>query len=142
MNIRQLEQDLISEGCNPGSYAIGERGQASDAYCLTFSDGLWRVYYSERGVDQPPFFESADEAEACAYFSQFILRFRHDHLVGLFHHEASAQALRAVLARYGISSHQDVIPYTGADAPRYRVFVTGKAIFAVRELLGDVPLTE
>jgi len=35
MNIHELEQRLIEEGCNRGSFAIGSRGSASDAYCLT-----------------------------------------------------------------------------------------------------------
>ncbi len=139
MNCHELATQLAAEGCDPGSYAIGERGAASDAYCLTFANGLWQVYYTERGVDQPPFFETAVEAEACTYFYQYIMRFRHDHLVGFFRNETAAHALQAVLARYGIASHQDVIPYNGR---RYRVFVTGKAIFPTRELLGELPLKD
>jgi hypothetical protein len=140
MNIQELAQKLAEEGCNPDSYAIGERGRASDAYCLTQANGMWSVYYTERGVDQSPFFETADETEACDYFFQFIMRFRHDHLVGFFRAETAAQALQAILERYGIPSRQDKIPYGGWHDPRYRVFVSGKAIFAAREILGNVPI--
>ncbi len=133
----ELAQQLAAEGCRSDSYAIGERGSASDAFCLIFSDGLWRVFYTERGVDQAPFYESASEAEACEYFFGYIMRFRHDHCVGYFRSQTAANELQAELAQVGIASHQDKIPHKGA--PCYRIFVVGKAVFAATEHLGTVP---
>jgi hypothetical protein len=142
MNIHELAQYLADEGCNPGNYAIGTRGIASDAYCLTQSGDQWQVYYTERGLDQPPIFESSDEEAACVFFRNFIMNMRHDHLVGFFQAESAAQALRAILERYGIPSLQDAIPYHGWHDPRFRVFVVGKDIFKARETLGDLPLRD
>jgi hypothetical protein len=142
MGIQELAQKLADEGCNPHSYAIGERGTASDAYCLTQADGIWSVYYTERGQDQPAIFETADEAEACAFFYQFVMGWRHDHLVGFFRAETAAQALQAILERHGIPFHQDKIPYGGWHDPCYRVFVSGKAIFAAKEILGEIPIRD
>lgn len=142
MNIHELAQYLADEGCSPGNYAIGTRGSASDAYCLTHSDGQWRVYYTERGLDQAPIFESSDEEEACAFFRDFVMNMVHKHLVGFFRAESAAQALQAVLERYGIPTLEDAIPYHGWHDPRFRVFVVGKDIFKTREILGDLPLRD
>lgn len=137
MNIEKLERCLIEEGCNPNNYAVGSRGMASDAFCLTQETGTWRVYYTERGKDDDPMFESTSESEACDYFFSYIMSFRHDHCVGFFRSEQRATELSAELERHGVDSFRDKIPYGGWEDPRHRVFVTGKAIFKTRELIGD-----
>lgn len=142
MNIQKLTEKLAEEGCNPSYYALGVRGAASDAYCLVRVDGVWQVFYTERGVDQAPMFVSADEAAACAWFYDLMMGMRHDHLVGFFRSEKSATALQATLQQHNIPFFQDSIPYTSPDDRRYRVFVTGKAIFPARELLGQIPVRD
>lgn len=138
-SIQALEQRLLAEGCNSANYAIGDRGSASDAYCLTWSGSLWQVFYTERGVDQAPFFSSPSEGEACAFFFRQIMSMRHDHCVGFFRSAAAADAFERLLAANGISCWRDQIRYSGPHDPRYRVFVVGRAIFSVRELRGDLP---
>jgi len=142
MNIHDLGQRLTAEGCNHSNYAIGQRGSASDAYCLTHNDKEWQVYYTERGADQPPIFSTPDEQQACDYFFNFIMKMRHDHCIGFFRSRSAADALQATLDVHGIDSHQDKIPYGGFGDPRYRVFVTGKAIFAARDILGQIPAND
>jgi hypothetical protein len=129
---------LEEEGCLASSYAIGERGGASDAYCLTRRGALWHVYYTERGVDQAPLLSSTSEAEACAFLFRQIMSFRHDHCVGFFRSAGAAEALASMLGERGIACWRDQIPYGPRD-PRHRVFVTGRAIFAARALLGEIP---
>ena len=142
MNIRELEQRLINEGCNPSSYAVGARGGTSDAFCLAFTGTRWEVFYTERGRDSAPIFASGSEAQACEFFFRHIMAMRHDHCVGFFKSEHSAGALEARLRDVGVSSWSDRIPYGGPDDPRYRVFVTGKAIFPARAALGSVPVRD
>lgn len=142
MNIHELETSLAQEGCNPNLYAIGSRGSASDAFCLTQVDGRWRVFYTERGLDQDPIFETDSEEDACQYFFRFVMAMRHAHCVGFFRSENMAQTLSARLEQHGIESHQDKIPFGGWNDPRFRVFVTGKAIFKTKELLGAVPIED
>ncbi|MBI1299099.1 hypothetical protein GC175_29565 [bacterium] len=79
MNTNELQERLAAEGCDPLCYAIGERGRASDAYCLTQNGSEWWVYYTQRGVDQTPMFTSSSEEEACTYFFNFII-------ISSFHH--------------------------------------------------------
>lgn len=141
MNVKELEQRLLAEGCSPHNFSIGHRG--SDVYCLENQNGVWKVFYTEREQDQPAFYESMDEAEACEYFFHYITtNMRYDHLVGFFRAEANAQALEERLAQYGIPSHRDKIPFGGWAAPRFRVFVVGKDIFRVREFLTEIPLKD
>ncbi len=138
VNIRELEQQLLAEGCNPLSFAIGERGSASDAFCLMQDDCVWQVFYTERGIDQKPLFSTTDEAEACTFFFKHIMSFRHPHLAGFFRSKPAADGMMAALKREGIDAWQDGILYRPDDW-RYRVFVEGKAIFHARRLFTGLP---
>jgi hypothetical protein len=140
MNAETLKRRLLEEGCSPINFSIGPGG--SDVFCLENQNGIWRVFYTERGKDDDPIFASASEEEACEFYFDYITRIRHDHLVGFFKSEESARSLADNLARHGIQSHQDKIPYGGWEDPRFRVFVVGKDIFRVRDVLGNVPLED
>jgi hypothetical protein len=142
MNLQELQQPLEAEGCNPASYAIGTRGSASDAYCLTHNGTQWQVYYTERGSDQVPIYVTDDEHQACEFFRTYVLSLRHDHCVGFFRSEGSARSLMQKLAELGIMAQHDQIPYGGWSDPRYRVFVTGKDISVARQTLGTLPLRD
>ena len=142
MNTQELAQRLIEEGCNPNLYAIGARGAASDAFCLTFNGVQWQVYYTERGNDDPPLFVSESEAQACDFFFRHIRALRHEHCVGFFRSEQNAIALCQRLQGLGLVTRQDRIPYGGPNDPRFRVFVTGRAIFTARAALGEVPVSD
>jgi hypothetical protein len=142
MNTRELPQLLFEEGCNPSLYAIGSRGLASDAFCLTFTGTQWQVYYTERGSDEPPIYASGSESQACEFFFRHIMSMRHDHCVGIFRSQEKAATLITKLKEVGVAPSQDRIPYGGPNDPRFRVFVTGKAIFAARATLGEVPIRD
>lgn len=141
MKTPELKQRLLEEGCSPLNFSVGRGG--SDVFCLENQNGIWRVFYTERGRDEDPIFESASEEEACGYYFDYITKkIRHDHLVGFFKSEGNAKALSDRLAQQGIASHQDKIPYGGWDDPRYRVFVVGKDIFKTGGILGEWPLND
>jgi hypothetical protein len=143
MTVRELERRFVEEGCNPNNYCIGPpQCPVTDIYCLDQMDGEWQVFYTERGRDDPPIFTDTDETEACEYYYRQITSFRQDHCVGFFRSEENARALMAKLQAAGLYPHQDAIPYGGWVDPRFRVFVTGKAIFTARELLGLEALTD
>lgn len=142
MNIAELQQRLHHEGCNPHTYAIGQRGLASDAFCLVHDGHAWQVFYTERGTDQTPLFSSVDEADACAFFFKHITSLVHHHLVGFFRSQTAADDLCERLAQMGLRIKRDTIPYTSRDDWRHRIFVTGKDIFAAQESLGTLPQTD
>lgn len=139
MNTQLLAERLFEEGCNPDIYAIGSRGVLSDGWYLAHKDGQWQVCYTERGRDSEPIFVSGSESQACTFFFQHITAMRHDHCVGFFKSRDNAVALEHDLSVLGIQSWSDEIPYAGIHDPRYRVFVSGKAIFLARKALGVVP---
>ncbi len=139
MDTQVLAKLLHDAGCNPRSYSIGSDRGASDAFCLVRHGPQWRVFYTERGQAEPPEYVSKDEDQACRYFLQLILELPHNHCVGFFRSQARADQLYAELHAAGLNPTQDRIPYGGPDDPRFRVFVSGPAIFGARELLGTLP---
>lgn len=83
MKVNELEKRLLEAGCNPIHFAIGH--QDSDVYCLQYQNGVWKVFFTERGKDDPPIYETTEEEEACQFYFEYITtRIRHDHLVGFF----------------------------------------------------------
>jgi hypothetical protein len=141
MKTPELKQRLLEEGCSPFNFSVGRGG--SDVFCLENQNGTWRVFYTERGKDEDPIFESASEEEACEFYFDYITKtIRHDHLVGFFIMEVNAKKLAEKLTQIGIQSHQDKIPYGGWADPRFRVFVVGKDIFKTSEILGELPLKD
>jgi hypothetical protein len=141
MNIHELEKRLEEEGCSRTYYSIGSGG--SDVFCLDNQQGIWRVFYTERGHDDDPIFESQSEEEACEFFFTYITtRIRHNHIVGFFKSKEKAEAMTKRLQNHGIPSYRNDIPYGGWKDPRYRVFVTGKDIFKARELFDSLPIRD
>ncbi len=142
MNTHELAERLAEEGCNPLLYAIGTRGSASDAFCLTFTGTQWQVFYTERGSDEPPIYASGSESQACEFFFEHMMAMRHDHCVGFFRSEEAFNAVLVKLKNSGIASWGDRAPYGGPNDSRYRVFVTGKAVFAAKAVLGEIPIRD
>lgn len=80
MNINELKSVLESERFIKNTYSL-TGGRHQDAYCLSFENGLWQVYYSERGEEiERTIFDS--ESEACEFF---LNKMRSD--IGTKHHE-------------------------------------------------------
>jgi len=141
MNIQDLERRLVEEGCSRSHYSIGYRD--SDVFCLMKIDGLWKVFYTERGLDQEVMFESESEDAACEFFFKYQTeRIRHDHIVGFFHVQANVKPLIVKLNEHGIQTREDAIPYHGWHDPRFRVFVIGKDVFKAQEILGELPIRD
>ena len=142
MNIAELERRLEEEACSPSHYSLGTRDPGG-AFCLVHENELWRMFYSERGLDDHPLFEGTSESEACEFFFEYMTsRIRHDHLVGFFISLENAEALTEKLKANGIESYRNDVPYHGWHDPRYRVFVIGKDVFKARELLGELPVRD
>jgi hypothetical protein len=139
MNSSQITKKLLAEGCSPANFVVN--GHGSDVHCLCESGGIWAVFYTERGVDEPPIFSSRSEEEACQFFYDLIMGMEHWHLVGLYKDKSAAEAMESQLASIGIEAIRNDIPalHTRND-PRYRVFVVGKNIFRFRQAFGEPQL--
>ena len=142
MNAEECKKLLIQEGCNPQIYSVGSSGSADDAFCLEKIGNKWLVFYTERGRHSNPIYSSESESDASQYFYEYIMSRQHNHCVGFFIEERNAFNFQAELNKKKIVSTSDSIPYGGTHDPRYRVFVSGKAIFKVKELLKSLPITD
>lgn len=140
MNASEVYEKLLAEGCNKSNFSVHR--SEHDAFCLAKRGDFWGVYYSERGQDYPPKYESASEEEACAFFYKLVMEQQHWHIVGFFKNELDAKELEGRLQSIGVEPIRNDIPaYKHREDPRCRVFVVGKDIFRVRELLGEPTIT-
>ena len=141
MKASELENILLEAGCSPNNFCIGSSGTASDVYCLSEKDGIWQVYYTERGRDSDPLFESRNEAKACQFYFDKIMRIEHWHLVGFFEDDKSAIKMQDELKASGIKPiRNDMPPLQAGDPNLRRVFVVGKDIFKVKEIYPSLPV--
>jgi hypothetical protein len=71
MNSENLKQELERLNIPSSEYSL-TGGLPNESYCIDFNDGVWEVYYSERGCKTGlKTFE--DESSACKYFLDTIL---------------------------------------------------------------------
>jgi hypothetical protein len=140
MTVSEVYEKLLAEGCNKSSFSIHR--SEHDAFCLVKRGDAWVVYYSERGQDYSPEYESSSEEDACQFFYKLVMEQQHWHIVGFFKSESEARALEAKLESIGVEPIRNDIPaYKHRDDLRYRVFVVGKDVFRVKDLVGDLSIT-
>lgn len=73
MNVKELKQILIAKKINPLSYNFIGKWENED-FCLVYRDGMWEVYYSERG-NRNCLKRFSKEEEACQYFFEWAFQF-------------------------------------------------------------------
>jgi len=143
MNVDKLKNALLKAGCNPNNFCIGLCGSKSDVFCLSEKNGMFSVYYSERGRDSRPIFKSRNESEACQFYFDQITAIEHRHLVGFFESDKLASELVAELENGGVKVILDEIPPMKTGTPKIkRVFVLGKDIFKAQNTLSVLPLND
>ena len=129
MDVIALKLRLQAAGCNPANYAIN--GRQHDAFCLEQQDGIWVVFYAERGLMGEVFLRTPDESEACAFFFDKVSQQQHWHLVGAFENAADAEVCAQEILALGAQPMRNDLPVLMGVKARYRVFVVGKDIFKV-----------
>jgi hypothetical protein len=70
VNVVDAQRQLKASGIRDDAYLIGD-GHPSEAYVLTRRGAVWRVYYSERGLETGAV-DFATETEACEYFVELL----------------------------------------------------------------------
>lgn len=73
MTITNLQKELQSMGIPEELYSIMDGGLPSEKLCIV-NEGVWQVYYSERGQKTGLRTFSA-ESEACEYFLKKLRRY-------------------------------------------------------------------
>jgi hypothetical protein len=140
MELKDLHDKLIAEGCNR-FYIDGIGGlQSDDVECLGFNNGAWEVYYIERGVKNEPLFISENKQEAIKYYYKHITNQEHIHIVVFTRFRKLFNLKKEKLEQAGIKIFENNIPhYKEKDDIIYRLFVINKDIFKAKLLFKDVP---
>ncbi|SFM79372.1 hypothetical protein [Nitrosomonas communis] len=72
MNLPELIGRLKQLGARPDAYSIGIGvPEANETYCLVQENGIWLIYYAERG-QRGDLHEYATEEEACNAFLELL----------------------------------------------------------------------
>lgn len=140
MELGELYNKFIEEGCNR-FYIDGIGGpQPDDVECLGLNNGKWEVYYIERGQKSNPIFSTIDKDEAIKFYYDYIMKIEHWHIVAFTRSLNILNSYKNELEKYGVRTIQNDIPDYNITGDRvYRLFVTNKDIFIAKEKLEAVP---
>jgi hypothetical protein len=136
MNIEELNKRLDEEGFNPQFYCIGPGWhRLGDGFALDRVGDRFEWFYVERGQRGAAQKVFASEDEACRFAYETLASddWAQSHMIGMFASESEATELAQELARAGIRSKTDRIPWGGPADPRFRVFVYGRDVFKVKK---------
>jgi hypothetical protein len=140
MELTTLYNKFIAEGYT-NFYIDGIGGpQTDDVHCLGFNNPNWEVYYIERGQKSEPIFSSTNEEEAINFYSDFVSRIEHWHLIVFTRSAEILNDFKSKLESKNIRTIQNDIPnYKTAGDRVYRLFAVNKDVFIVKEIFKDVP---
>ena len=140
MELRELYDKFISEGCN-NFYIDGIGGpKVDDVECLGLNNGKWEIYYIERGQKSSPIFSTIDKDEAIKFYHDLIMKKEHWHLIAFTRSLNILNSYKNELEKLGVRTIQNDIPHYNTTGDRvYRLFVINKDIFTVKQNLDNVP---
>ncbi|WP_026976836.1 hypothetical protein [Flavobacterium tegetincola] len=140
MDLKNLYNNFISEGYT-NFYIEGIVGtMKNDVHCLGFDNQNWTVYYTERGIKSKPIFSTADKEVAMAYYSEFVSKIEHWHLIAFTRSNKILDDFKYKLEQLGIKTIQNDIPNFRLTVDRvYRLFVIDKDIFIAKKHIENIP---
>ena len=140
MDLKELYDKFISEGYT-NFYIEGVGGpMKDDVHSLGFYDRNWTVYYIERGIKSKPIFSTKDKDVAIAYYSEFMSKIEHWHLIAFTRSNEILNDFRYKLEKSGVTTIQDDIPNYRLNGDRvYRLYVVNKDIFIGKEQIENIP---
>lgn len=140
MNLKELYDKLIAEGCS--RFCIENVGVQlfDDVERLEMNNGRWEVNYYQRGTIWETLFSTTDKDEAMQYYYDHVMKIQHWHLVAFTRSFDVFSSFKFKLESQGIETIQNDIPdYSAANDYVYRLFVVNKGILRARELFETVP---
>ena len=140
MDIKDLYNNFISEGYT-NFYIEGVGGpMKDDVHCLGFENQNWKVYYTERGIKSKPIFSTADKDVAMAYYSEFVSKIEHWHLIAFTRSSKILDDFKYKLEQLGIKTVQNDIPNFRLTGDRiFRLFVINKDIYVAKKQFINIP---
>ncbi|MEO5911759.1 MAG: hypothetical protein ABIP95_12790 [Pelobium sp.] len=140
MELKELYNKFIKEGYN--NFYIDGVGVPipDDVHCLGFDNNNWTVYYIERGKKSTPIFSTTDKELAIKYYSDFVAKIEHWHLIAFTRSSKIIEEFNQKLGKLAVRTIQNDIPDFKVTGDRvYRLFVVNKDIFVAKNEIGDVP---
>jgi len=140
MDLNELYNKLIAEGCNR-FFIEGVGGpQKDDVELLAYHNGKWEVAYTERGKRSNPMFSTTDQQEAIRYYYDHVIRQQHMHLVTFTRSAAISDLYKAELEGLNLKVIQNDIPHYKELGDRiFRLFVINKDIFTAKKKMINIP---
>lgn len=140
MELNELYDKFIAEGCNR-FYIDGIGGPLSDdVEHLGLNNGVWEVYYIERGKKSKPILSTINKEEAINFYYNHVIKIEHWHVVAFTRSLDMLNFYKNKLEKNGIRIIQNDIPSFKSTNDRvYRLFVTNKDIFKAKEIFEIVP---
>ena len=140
MELKALYHDFLANGYT-NFYIDGIGGpKRDDVHRLGFDDLNWTVYYSERGIASPPIFSTTDKDEAFKYYTNFVSKIAHWHLIAFTRSNEIVADFKNKLKNLQLKVIQNDIPnYNGKGDVVHRIFVVNKDIFIAKNHIKDIP---
>lgn len=140
MELKELYNKFIEEGYN-NFYIDGIGGPISDdVHCLGYDNHNWTVYYIERRQKSNPLFSTKDKDTAIKYYSDFVSKIEHWHLIAFTRSSNILSDFKQKLEKIDIKTIQNDIPDFSITGDRvYRLFVVNKDIFDAKEQIDNIP---
>ncbi|MDR6923632.1 MULTISPECIES: hypothetical protein [Chryseobacterium] len=137
MELNELYNQLIAEGCV--RFCIeGVGGQRyDDMERLEMKAGQWQINYYERGQVVETLFSSPDKQEAIRFYHDYVMKIHHCHLVVFTRSLSVFNWYKDILESLDIKTMQNDIKED--HDYKYRLFVTNKDIFKVKESFDEIP---
>jgi hypothetical protein len=139
--LKELYDELISEGCN-NFYIYGiNKSIPDDVICLDKNGEKWEVYYTERDIKGEIIYSTLDVDEAINYYRDYIIKhITHLHLICFTRSNEIMNNYKSIIENIGIKIIQNDIPsYKFSGDYIYRIFVKNKDIFKIKNLLEEIP---
>lgn len=140
MELTELYNKFISEGYI-NFYIDGVGGpRPDDVHCLGLENNLWTVYYIERGHKSEPIFSSNSKSEAIEFYSDFVSKIEHWHIIVFTRSEKILNDYKQKLELNNIRTIENNIPsFNTIDDKVYRLFVVNKGIVLAKNLFPEIP---
>lgn len=140
MDLKDLYNHFIRKGFT-NFYIEGVGGPIQDdVHCLGFDKQNWTVYYIERVIKSKPIFSTKDKDVAIAYYSEFMSKIEHLHLIAFTGSNEILNDFKNKLQKLGVMTIQSDIPnFRSTGDWVYRLFVVNKDIFIAKEHIENIP---
>jgi len=141
----ELQKHLKNHCYQPSGFHVGgDWAGCGDTHCIEKTDSGFDIFYVERGQRYETIELHEDESAACRAFVKILERdeWSRGHCVAWSTSMDEIDRIARRMEARGVRVKRNDIPnYSGADDPRYRLFVFGRDKLTVDDMIqgGEIP---